>query len=75
MYTNDFMTQREADLTQELAQVKEAAQELRTALLVILDAMDYTSGACRVNEMVGAVVPTVIIVNARNALEKVGVQP
>lgn len=40
-----------------------------TALRLILDSVDYTSGACRVNEMVGAVLPTEIIIIARKALE------
>lgn len=45
-------------------------QELRAALLAILDAVDYTSGACRVNEMVGAVLPAVLIERARKVLAR-----
>lgn len=43
-------------------------QKLRAALLAILDAIDYTDGACRVNDMVGAVLPKVLIERAREAL-------
>lgn len=43
-------------------------QRVRAALLAILDAVDYTSGACRLNEMVGAVLPEQLIVTARKVL-------
>lgn len=43
-------------------------QELRTALQAMLDAVDYTSGACLMTEWVGAVLPLVLIENARKAL-------
>ncbi len=46
-------------------------QYLEGALYAILDAVDYTRGACRVNEMVGAVLPQVLIENARAALKSV----
>ncbi len=36
--------------------------DCKTALLTLLDQVDYTSGACRVNEMVGAVLPKEVIV-------------
>lgn len=39
--------------------------DLRAALAALLDAMDYTSGNCRPNEQVGAVVPKILILNAR----------
>jgi hypothetical protein len=41
--------------------------DCRTALLTILDSVDYTAGNCRVNEMVGAVLPREMIVMARMA--------
>lgn len=44
--------------------------KLRAVLLAILDAVDYTDGACRVNDMVGAVLPKVLIERAREALAK-----
>ena len=34
---------------------EERVYELRNALNLILDQVDYTSGACKINEMVGAV--------------------
>jgi hypothetical protein len=40
----------------------------RTALLTILDQVDYTNGACGVTEMVGAVLPKEIIALARKAI-------
>ena len=42
--------------------------ECRTALSVVLDQVDYTKGACRPNEMVGAVLPVMIIDGARAAI-------
>ena len=45
----------------------------REALLTVLDQVDYTAGNCQVNEMVGAVLPTEVIVLAREALQ--GEQP
>lgn len=43
---------------------------VREALLTVLDAVDYTSEACRPNEMVGAVLPEEVIKLARDALGK-----
>lgn len=37
-------------------------------LQVLLDQVDYTSGACSLTEMVGAVLPKQVIENARIAL-------
>jgi hypothetical protein len=42
--------------------------DCRTALLTVLDQVDYTNGACRLNEMVGAVLPKEVIVLARKAI-------
>ena len=44
------------------------ALELRVALLTILDAVDYTAGNCRTNDMVSAALDRVLITNARTAL-------
>ena len=41
---------------------------VREALLLILNQVDYTAGACRVNEMVGAVLPVDILRQAKQAL-------
>lgn len=43
--------------------------ELRAALLVILDAVDYTAGNCRQTEMIGAILPQASIRLARQALK------
>jgi len=42
--------------------------DCRTALLTVLDQVDYTSGACGVFEMVGAVLPKEVITLARKAI-------
>ncbi len=42
--------------------------DCRTALLTVLDQVDYTNGACRMNEMVGAVLPKEVIALARKAI-------
>jgi hypothetical protein len=42
--------------------------DCRTALLTVLDQVDYTAGACRPNEMVGAVLPKEVITLARKAI-------
>lgn len=42
--------------------------DCKIALLTILNHVDYTTGACRVNEMVGAVLPKEIILLARQAI-------
>lgn len=42
---------------------------LTTALHVLLDAVDYSAGNCRQNEMVGAVLPLPLIKIARDALK------
>ena len=41
----------------------------KEALRVLLDQVDYTAGACRLVEMVGAVLPKEVIVLARAAIE------
>ena len=52
----------------DAVQLREHIRELRSAILAILDAADYTSGNCRANDMVGAVLDRVLIVKARAAL-------
>jgi hypothetical protein len=44
-------------------------EDLRSALLLLLDQVDYNSGSCRPNEMVGAVLPVEIIHKIRNILD------
>ena len=43
-------------------------QKLETALLVLLDQVDYTAGNCSPTEMVAAVLSTDVIAIARDAL-------
>ena len=45
------------------------AERLKTALMLILDCADYTSGACGLTEMIGGVLPRQIIDRARDALK------
>lgn len=44
--------------------------KLRAVILLLLDCVDYTSGACGVTELVGAVLPQNVITQAREALKK-----
>jgi len=46
-----------------------SAAELRGIILMLLDQVDYTRGACEVTEMVGAVLPRQVIEMAREACE------
>lgn len=54
-----------ADLAEKL---EKDAVELRVALKAILDAVDYTTGACRLVDMVGAALDKRLIENARKAI-------
>lgn len=47
---------------------QEKAQKLREALLLVLDQVDYTMGACRLTDMVGACLDHKIIAKARAIL-------
>lgn len=42
-------------------------KETITCLRLVLDSVDYGAGACRQNEMVGAVLPQVVLDRARKA--------
>ena len=44
--------------------------ELRAALLLLLDHVDYESGACRVNEMVGGVLPREVLLMVKSVLAR-----
>lgn len=44
--------------------------DCKTALLTILDQVDYTNGACHLTEMVGAVLPKEVIALAREAIAR-----
>lgn len=51
---------------------KEKIEKLRSALNLILDHVDYRHGACRMNEMVGAVLPVAILAMVENVLRETG---
>jgi hypothetical protein len=58
-----------ATLSRELLRADEKVVELRTVLALALDAVDYENGACRLNEMVGAVLPKEILARMRAAVK------
>jgi hypothetical protein len=45
------------------------ADQLRTALLLILDNVDYVAGNCGVAEPIGGILPKEIIAKAHEALD------
>ena len=45
-------------------------QQLREALKLLLDQVDYTVRACRLTDMVGAVLDSKVIAKCREALKK-----
>jgi hypothetical protein len=49
---------------------RELANVLASALRLLLDQVDYTTGACRPTEMVGAVLPQAVLTVAHAAKEK-----
>lgn len=44
------------------------AQDAERALALVLDQVDYTAGACKLTEMVGAVLPREVILTCRLVL-------
>lgn len=44
-------------------------EKLEAALGAVMDAVDYTAGACGITEMVAAVLPKELITMAREALK------
>lgn len=66
---DDFMIGEQVKSNQEMDALRVQRNNMRTAILLILDAVDYTSGSCRVNELVGAVLPKEIIQKARESLK------
>ena len=56
--------------TEELVRLRERNAELLQWIQVLLDQVDYTSGACSVTEMVGAVLDKSVIDEARAAIKK-----
>ncbi len=47
----------------------ERIEDLRRAILLLLDNIDYESGNCRINEMVGAVLPKEVLRKAKDAVQ------
>lgn len=73
----DAMKQAAADkitkpLHVEIDRLTAELADVRAALLVVLDQVDYTANACGVTEMVGAVLPLEVIRQARAALKSKG---
>ncbi len=46
------------------------ALNIRELIALILDHVDYTAGACRPTEMIGAVLPLSVIEQARKAIRR-----
>lgn len=67
---NESLKQQLDVARRELLATRRKDEALRSALLVVLDQVDYTSGACGLTEMVGAVLPNGIIKKAREALSE-----
>jgi len=69
MKHNDLL-EHDLDLALQAAKGHQArAERFKTELNLILDCIDYTAGACKPIEMVGAVLPLQIIEQAKKALE------
>jgi chorismate mutase len=45
-------------------------EALRSALRILLDQIDYEEGACRPNEMIGAVLPVEVLRRCKNVLRE-----
>lgn len=58
-----------ANSHQDVPDLVDDLREARTAIRTLLDAIDYTTGACRLNEMVGAVLPRELIDQAKGTIE------
>ena len=61
----DFMIDEAVKKDAELRKLTEA----RIALRLLLDNIDYDAGNCRVNELIGAVLPIEILRRAKKAIE------
>ena len=44
--------------------------ELLTALQLVLDSCDWTNGACRLNEQIGAILPQTVLERCKSAVNK-----
>lgn len=75
--TIEYLSSEVKNATELVRQRNEENERLRKILatseasvLLLLDQVDYTTGRCRVNEMVGAVLPTEVIALVRTKLNK-----
>jgi hypothetical protein len=57
-----------ADLSALVEQMAEASARLRGVLLLVLDHVDYTAGACRLNSPIGGILPEEILKRAHEVL-------
>lgn len=55
-------------LRERIAALEAEKKELQTVIKLLLDHVDYTSGACGLTEMVGGALPYQIIARAKAAL-------
>lgn len=70
MVSNIHFENKQVHEIKHRAEVAEAlVYQLRNMILLLLDQIDYTNGACRINEMVGAVLGTNLIQAARKLLK------
>jgi hypothetical protein len=60
---------RETELMNENIQLADKNAKLRASLYALLNAVDYTAGSCRLNDLVGAVLPYEFIKKAHEALK------
>ena len=68
MKVQEFLSDKVIVDESEYAALKRENEGVCAWLHVVLDCADYTAGNCRVNEMVGAVLPKEVIEQARAAL-------
>lgn len=63
-------TEVNENFQREIHTLRAQLDEAREVIGVLLDQVDYTQGACAPTEMVGAVLPILVINKARAYLEK-----
>lgn len=58
------------ELQNRIIKLEQKNEQLRSGIRLLLDNIDYTAGACRVNEAVGAVLPESILRIVKHYAEK-----